>query len=617
MFRWIFSPLRKDKTNIYGDRFQLDAKMIRKGLDRKLSVRIFVAIFCTAILSLTIIAPTYRDFTFARQNLFDIQHYRLILDTANLIAAERGPANIVMSEGVSSDGADAKRLRDIRSQVDAALDRLAAISEAPFGLHDHPIPFDNIAHVHANLVTARAKVDRLASVPNSVLKREAFQDAIEAMFAVSDSFRTIVAWRADQLVDHDTSLAAPALVGEMLTDLRDYGGRIASQIMAPLATKEPLPFQNIIESRQTQGRLLQIWQVISSRSTLYDNASLLQKRAAIEDQFFGEGVPLIIDLILEGHFERRYSPTVAELTHRFVPTMRSIEAYRTDFLDAAVAYYAQARATALTTLIVVFLITCAIFAILVGLVLSIQTQIFRPLLQAHQAVLSLAKDAPDPGQQQPVKAGEIRSLFGALEVLREKLQERASVASRLRAEADTDDLTALLNRRAFGRIAHTFAAGNEQREVCLILMDIDHFKHVNDTWGHPTGDRVLIQTAELLRSHLRSGDIVARFGGEEFAILLPRGDLSAAISIGRKLRLALQNERFTTTNGTPFCVSASFGVARGGSGPVSWPSLLEKADDALYRAKSEGRNRVRFVRNSFLLAKSPVGSSAPDRSYTK
>lgn len=567
-------------------------------LSQRLSIRIVFAITFTAILAVVVIAPTYDEFTQARQNLHDIQEYRLLLDAANLITAERGPANIVMSEEPSPDGSGSRRLQDVRLQVDAALNTLAALPEPPFGIHNHPIPSDQLGLVRARLEAARTEVDRLALRSRATLTREEFQGAIDAMFAVSDSFRAIVASRANELVHHDTGLAASALIGQMLTDLRDYGGRMASQIIAPLATNEPIPLSNLINSRQTQGRLLELWQVIGSQNALY-NAPLAEERAAVQQRFFGDGVTLIDKLIYEGgRGGGQYSLTATDLTDQFVPTMWSIEAYRTVFLRAAVHHYEQMRNAALMTLATVVVAACAIFVVLVGLILSIRVQIFSPLFQAHETVLRLAEDSADLIGTRSTRAGDIHNLFGALEALQGKLQERESVTSRLRTEADTDGLTAVLNRRALDRFGQRAAAGDDDGAVCLILMDIDHFKLINDSWGHPVGDRVLIQTAELLRSQLRSGDIVARFGGEEFAIVVPGADLVGAIAIGRKLRQALAHEHFTTADGTPFPVTASFGVARGERGPEAWRVLVEKADEALYRAKSEGRNRVRFVRNS-------------------
>ncbi|MDX8457584.1 GGDEF domain-containing protein [Mesorhizobium humile] len=548
---------------------------------------------------MSIVAPTYRDFAVARQNLHDIRQYRLILDTANSLAAERGPANIVMSEDPSIDSPGMKRLVEFRARNDAALAQLAAVSDVPFGLHGHRVPQDLLQDVRDQLTLARNKVDGIASIPRASLKLDEIQDAIDSMFAVSDRFRVVIAWNSNELAQHSTGLAAPALIGQMLSDLREHGGRVGSEIMAPLATNQKMPLQNVIDSRRSQGGLLELWQLISSQTNLYNVPSLAASRDEIDRAFFGHGLALVDQVIDEGRRNPPYTVTATEFTNRFVPTMRPIETYRAAFLDAVVERFADARTSALVSLVTTVLVSTAVLTILVGIVLSARAHVFRPLMQVHDAVLRLAADRLVTLPARPTQVGEIRSLFHAIEVLQGKLQERAFLTHELRRQAETDGLTGLLNRRMLDRFARSPSLGEHAGDaLCLILMDIDHFKNVNDTFGHFTGDRVLIQIAELLRSHLRESDIIARFGGEEFAILISDVDLSGAISIAKKIRLAIQTDTFTTPDGTPFRVTASLGVARGRRGEVAWAELIERADTALYRAKSEGRNRVRFARLS-------------------
>lgn len=179
-----------------------------------------------------------------------------------------------------------------------------------------------------------------------------------------------------------------------------------------------------------------------------------------------------------------------------------------------------------------------------------------------------------------VKAVSIRWRFKAIEVLQDRPQERASITasitSELQVQADTDGLTALLNRRALDR----YVQRESNHAGCLILLDIDHFKSVNDTYGHPTGDRVLTQTAELLRSLLRTGDVAARFGGEEFAILIPGNDLPGAVEIARKLRLAIQmNEK---------------SIARV-AGPAPWAARFRPNSISFSRVRSFRFTRPREV----------------------
>jgi hypothetical protein len=392
-----FIPYLQRKDRRQSDQQGLSAATFARGhtpesFDGKLSFSIFLAILCTTILALTVITPAFREFTLSRQNLFDIKHYRLILDTANDISAERGPANIVMSEDPSPTGAGVRRLAEIRAKTDVALAQLADTSlEPPFGLHDHPVPPTKLAPVRDQLLLSRQKVDRIASLPRNARTLSEIQDAIESMFHASDLFRTMIEWRANELVQHDTGLAGHVLVGQMLGDLREYGGRVASQIMAPIATSERMPLQSIISSRQTQGRLIELWQLIASQRALASNPTLSRYRNDVDTLFFGNGLGLVNQLIDEGRGKERYSLTAAEFTDRFVPTMKPIEAYRNAFLDAAVERSVKASTDALITLATVALATTTVLALLIGLILSVRIHIFGPLIQAHEEVIRLAE----------------------------------------------------------------------------------------------------------------------------------------------------------------------------------------------------------------------------------
>jgi diguanylate cyclase (GGDEF)-like protein len=162
-------------------------------------------------------------------------------------------------------------------------------------------------------------------------------------------------------------------------------------------------------------------------------------------------------------------------------------------------------------------------------------------------------------------------------------------ANRALAQAAvTDGLTGLKNHRAFQEALHSAAQMAErlQQPLSLVMFDIDHFKQFNDRFGHPAGDELLRQVAQVLRESARAYDVAARYGGEEFALLLPNTALEQAVQVAERLR---QQIRAIENPHAP--VSASFGVAtyRRGTPPAT---LVYEADAALYRAKRSGRDRV-------------------------
>jgi two-component system, cell cycle response regulator len=154
----------------------------------------------------------------------------------------------------------------------------------------------------------------------------------------------------------------------------------------------------------------------------------------------------------------------------------------------------------------------------------------------------------------------------------------------------TDQLTSVGNRRLLDQAMATeiARAARSGKKLCAFIADLDHFKRVNDTYGHEAGDNVLAAFGSLLRRNTRQTDIVARFGGEEFVMLLPDTDLAEAVIIADRLRETLAAE---CVEPLPDPVTASFGVAEMTIGETG-AAMLQRADKALYRAKQAGRNRV-------------------------
>ena len=163
---------------------------------------------------------------------------------------------------------------------------------------------------------------------------------------------------------------------------------------------------------------------------------------------------------------------------------------------------------------------------------------------------------------------------------------------RLETMATKDKLTGADNRHAFdSSFQQAIRSANRRKEpLSLVLVDIDHFKQVNDTYGHLAGDSVIAGIANVLRANLRNSDLICRWGGEEFLMLLPDCDKSSAALLVEKIRCRIENEDFITGDErTP--VTASFGISSY-QHKESQNTFFERADKALYRAKSQGRNRA-------------------------
>jgi two-component system C4-dicarboxylate transport sensor histidine kinase DctB len=185
------------------------------------------------------------------------------------------------------------------------------------------------------------------------------------------------------------------------------------------------------------------------------------------------------------------------------------------------------------------------------------------------------------------------ALQGANEQLEMKNRELQSVSDVLRRISITDHLTEAYTRRFFLESLTKLmsAARRHGSPLSIIMIDVDNFKQINDTYGHPVGDRVLQMLADTCMQELREADVFARFGGEEFSIALPDADENAAREVAERLRLAVMSLRIDTAHAVVQATISS-GIAQFGTSDAGIDNMIKRADEALYAAKNCGRNQV-------------------------
>jgi len=180
------------------------------------------------------------------------------------------------------------------------------------------------------------------------------------------------------------------------------------------------------------------------------------------------------------------------------------------------------------------------------------------------------------------------------EQLNASLAEKEALVQSLNELSTLDGLTGLYNHRTFYTLIEDELARARRfdRPASLLLLDIDHFKHVNDTYGHQAGDAVLKGLSELLGRQARAIDRVCRYGGEEITIILPEIDLEAATNIAERLRAAVETQTFDINTSKPLRITVSIGVASFPAHADNVQALVAAADAAMYEAKRGGRNRI-------------------------
>jgi len=198
-------------------------------------------------------------------------------------------------------------------------------------------------------------------------------------------------------------------------------------------------------------------------------------------------------------------------------------------------------------------------------------------------------------EPQMYSVGDLR-ILESLSLMASLALENLQLLDRLHEGAVRDNLTGLYTRKFFDeRVGEEILRGGRyQTEFCLLMMDIDHFKRYNDTYGHAAGDQVLVRFSQVLQRQVRPVDLLARYGGEEFVLILPQVSLAQAREMAENIRQAIASEVFQFGQDSPMreSVTVSIGLSNFPNEATIASQLLRVADYRLYQAKEGGRNRV-------------------------
>lgn len=186
-----------------------------------------------------------------------------------------------------------------------------------------------------------------------------------------------------------------------------------------------------------------------------------------------------------------------------------------------------------------------------------------------------------------------------LKTVRKDIFAKEKELDEVKVLANTDELTGLRNRRSFLNKGKTLWENSISKDepLCLLMLDIDYFKSVNDTYGHLVGDQFLAKFAEILHFSVRDNDLVARYGGEEFIILLTNTDFDSGLLIAERIRKAVESMELIIDGFPPLKRTVSVGIAYRNSDTDDFEKLIKRADDLLYTAKEKGRNKIQFFSN--------------------
>lgn len=559
---------------------------IETSIRYRLFLFLFILILSFLIISLPQVFSSYQQLQQSHRGFIEIKLLETLTDTANKISRERAFANQLMASPPELMTQKRRQLNEYRLQVDASLQQTIRL------LNDNEQ--QQVAQVvsvdiQSRLEVARHVVDQYVNQPLAHKSYQQYDHAIRGMFSAWDSCREALKKLLISSSQEDDGLSRNMTLILLVSDLRDQSGRVVSNIIAPVSFSIQIPDDNRARSLQTQHQAIYLWKLIDTLQPDHARTpEYLHLYQQVKTQFLDEGIELVSTLLRESDQHRAYSLSAISLTEQIVSKFNSIVALQNYLVQTSLAQAEQQEYAAWQKFILTVLIS--IFSLLVaGLTLRyIQRYILLPLMEARESILALSLPQ-SYGQENRKKKrfkGEFAELFAAIAKLKRLLSQKDALEFQLRNIAHTDTLTGVANRQALE--AYFIALEQEPwkwSDLCLMIIDIDYFKQINDQYGHMVGDQVIQRIADQLQQHVDVSDLIVRYGGDEFLILIEDIAAEDALQLAEKISKSI----YTLCIAPDISTSVSIGLAVGAR---NWLTLFQNADQALLRAKAKGKNRV-------------------------
>lgn len=572
---------------------------------------------CTTLLLLTLMTilllhaswQEYQSYRAAKDGLHVMRLTRLAMAVAEKASFERDPANGLMSGDAQSLAGTLEQMSKARQATDAAFDEAFAALKPQTA---DPVPGSSAAAMHMAtgalmrarelLRRGRQQIDRAVTLPQAGGKRNAVAAANHTLSRVVDVVFEAVAVLAGYAGRVYPDLVDALVASQMAGELREQAGRLGAHMTLALRPQMPLQSDEVRDILLVRGRIDQLLNLIWLRNFVGNlDAWQSAELAEVRLRFVATGLPLVKSLAELGAEGRPYGMNVEGFAAIYAPSMQSIVALRDTLFRIADEGGRAAYGKTLRNMLLHLAIGLMVMLVEIAVFLFIRRRVLRPLIDTNAALVDISRGQLDVTLPPGTRDDEIGDMIHAAAALRvTSLEKRALEQERERRIEDLteassiDPLTGLINRRAFFEraLAQLATATRHQWPVTVIALDIDHFKSINDRYGHALGDTVLVQVAHCITAASRAQDVAARFGGEEFVVMAVECDAEAGHTLAERLRTAVASSLFKS-NDSHFKVTVSAGVVTLPSSEISDIQIvLKHADDALYAAKEQGRNRT-------------------------
>lgn len=552
-------------------------------ISKRLFSAILVILFSLLLISIPLVIRSYQDYQKNKQAQQELYCLKSLADLANMISRERAPANQAMSS-VAQDGKQKYQiLLEYRKGLDKEFKQtVEVLNRSGFQRVAYFLETD----VKASLQHARYTVDAFSQLTPAQRNPERMDAAILAMFQAWDRVHHALQRVVNQSHGKETAVSNYYTLILLMTEFRDQAGRTGSNVMSSLTFNTAIPATNMARFLQTQRQSYYLWELVGvilpehEKTTDFTNYHLKVKR-----EFLEQSLPMVESLLNESVAHQPYSMSASELTEALVGKFSTVVDLQTYLINQSIEHAEVAATEARNRFLISLIISLIALTSTLFCTYYLRRYVFSPLIRARDLLLNLSQRDSEQMLEQ-----NSASLFGAIRRVEDMLLQRDHFEFKLKNLANTDSLTGTSNRFALDEYIQLLESQpNRLRQTCLIMVDIDHFKQVNDKHGHILGDQVIQWVADKLKANVRASDLVVRYGGDEFMVLIENIDLAYAMNVAEKFRAEIVVARFLDANDVPIPISVSIGVAVGAS---RWLSLFEKADKALFRAKTAGRNSV-------------------------
>ena len=549
-----------------------------------------VIILCLLFICIPLIVNSTQSYLKAVRTSDELHALQEVAILANKISKERAPANKVLSSTPEEIHQRQQELEIYRKEVDQQFEHTAKVLQQ--------VGFPHLSQrlesaVRPSLEQGRLHIDSYAKIPWEQRNAQALDQAIAAMFKAWDSCRTIL--KGVVIASNTTSTSQNNFISQILflSDLRDQAGRAASIIMAYVTFEQPIPAANLTRAMQVQYRIHYLWDLIGTLQPEEDKTEEFNRlHNAVDTVFIQKGLPIVSSLVEESIQQVPYHLTGTELTNAMVDKFATVVDLQSYLLEYSNQVAEREKSSHLQQLLWTVLLSFVSLGAAIATMIFARKSVFQPLIEARQILFTLSENGDTKALSSNAHT-KSESLFTAIQRLQQMLQQRDALEFRLKNIAHSDPLTGLANRFALEEYTRFLESHPSQfSQTCLMIIDIDHFKQVNDQYGHIIGDEVIQFVAQCLKDNVRTSDLLVRYGGDEFLVLIENIDFDNARKIADKIRSEVEDAYILSENGDQIQVSVSVGVA---IGAPSWISLFTKADKALFVAKGQGRNAVAEV----------------------